>query len=100
MYRHPFTNKEKDETEMSVQEIQQPKETRKSRSKKSKSEEMRCDFCGKTFATNESTAERRKYCSESCRSRANRGRVTVRLANPPSKRYAARLRFTNPLYFN
>ena len=45
-------------------------------------------------------SERRKYCSKSCQSRASQGRIKARLAAPPSKRYAARLKFSSPLYFN
>lgn len=66
-------------------------------------DEQRCDFCGKPFSVAQSTlggAERRKYCSKSCQSRASQGRIKARLAAPPSKRYAARLKFSNPLYFN
>lgn len=66
-------------------------------------DEQRCDFCGKPFSVAQSTlggAERRKYCSKSCQSRASQGRIKARLAAPPSKRYAARLKFSSPLYFN
>lgn len=76
--------------------------TEKSDSKK-ETEEQRCDFCGRPFTAEKSTlagSERRKYCSKSCQSRASQGRIKARLAAPPSKRYAARLKFSNPLYFN
>ena len=66
-------------------------------------DEQRCDFCGRPFSVAQSTlggSERRKYCSKSCQSRASQGRIKARLAAPPSKRYAARLKFSNPLYFN
>lgn len=65
--------------------------------------ELVCDFCGRPFSIANSTlagAERRKYCSRSCQSRACQGRIKARLAAPPSKRYAARLKFSDPLYFN
>ncbi len=76
---------------------------RKSKAKKDDAEEQRCDFCGKAFSTIQSSlggSDRRKYCSKSCQSRASQGRIKARLAAPPSKRYAARLKFSNPLYFN
>ena len=66
-------------------------------------EEQRCDFCGRVFSVTQSSfrgSERRKYCSKSCQSRASQGRIKARLAEPPSKRYAARLKFSSPLYFN
>ncbi|MGA2875254.1 MAG: hypothetical protein ABSE82_06915 [Nitrososphaerales archaeon] len=66
-------------------------------------EQQRCDFCGRAFSVDQSTlggSERRKYCSKSCQSRASQGRIKARLAAPPSKRYAARLKFSSPLYFN
>jgi hypothetical protein len=66
-------------------------------------EEQRCDFCGKLFSETKASlggSERRKYCSKSCQSRASQGRIKARLAAPPSKRYAARLKYSNPLYFN
>jgi hypothetical protein len=75
------------------------------RVKKTKKEEVeelqRCDYCGRDL-TGEmvGNAERRKYCSKSCQSRASQGRIKARMAAPPSKRYAARLKFSSPLYFN
>ncbi len=76
----------------------------KARSQKAGSEdEQRCDFCGRAFTVTQATvgvSERRKYCSKSCQSRASQGRIKARLAAPPSKRYAARLKFSSPLYFN
>ena len=66
-------------------------------------EEQRCDFCGRVFSETKASlgsSERRKYCSKSCQSRASQGRIKARLAAPPSKRYAARLKYSNPLYFN
>jgi len=66
-------------------------------------DEQRCDFCGRAFSVAQSSfrgSERRKYCSKSCQSRASQGRIKARLAEPPSKRYAARLKFSSPLYFN
>ena len=66
-------------------------------------DEQRCDFCGRAFSVMQSSfrgSERRKYCSKSCQSRASQGRIKARLAEPPSKRYAARLKFSSPLYFN
>jgi hypothetical protein len=63
-------------------------------------EDQRCDFCGRELAIATSIPERRKYCSKSCQSRASQGRIKARLAAPPSKRYAAKLKFSNPLYFN
>ena len=66
-------------------------------------DQQRCDFCGRAFSVTQSSfrgSERRKYCSKSCQSRASQGRIKARLAEPPSKRYAARLKFSSPLYFN
>jgi len=70
--------------------------------KKEESDEpQRCDFCGAELLTGSlGASERRKYCSKSCQSRASQGRIKARLAAPPSKRYAARLKFSDPLYFN
>lgn len=65
--------------------------------------EQFCEFCGQPFTdvkSNLAGSERRKYCSRSCQSRACQGRIKARLAQPPSKRYAARLKFSDPLYFN
>lgn len=63
-----------------------------------------CDFCGKSLMDmglpGSSTKERRKYCSERCRSRAQRGLTAVRLDIPLSKRYKSRLKFSSPLYFD
>jgi ribosomal protein L34E len=70
-----------------------------------------CDFCGKslenvsiTSSSNTSGSskrnERRKFCSERCRSRAERGWTAVRLGMPTSKRRLTTLKFSNPLYFD
>ena len=64
-------------------------------------ERQRCDFCGADLLVGGlGASERRKYCSKSRQSRASQGRIKARLAAPPSKRYAARLKFSDPLYFN
>lgn len=92
----------------SILEIQPPKRTRRSKkaavtTEADVDESKKCDFCGRSFEELETVGsgkDRRKYCSEACRRRAGQGRKTVRLAMPVSKRYAARLRFSNPLYFN
>ena len=64
-------------------------------------EEHNCEFCGGVIPpTKPGALERRKYCSKSCQSRASQGRVSARLAAPPSKRYAARLKFSSELYFD
>jgi hypothetical protein len=73
--------------------------------KKPQSEEANerqcCDYCGGLLpAVGAARSERRKYCSKSCQSRASQGRIKARMQTPPSKRYAARLKFSNPLYFN
>jgi hypothetical protein len=64
-------------------------------------EQRRCDFCGADLSSRGLVgSERRKYCSKSCQSRASQGRIKARLAARPSKRYATRLKFSDPLYFN
>ena len=64
-------------------------------------EQQCCDFCGvELSAVGLGGVERRKYCSKSCQSRASQRRIKARLAMPPSKRYAATLKFSDPLYFN
>ncbi|MGA2874505.1 MAG: hypothetical protein ABSE82_03095 [Nitrososphaerales archaeon] len=64
-------------------------------------EEPTCAFCGQMMLPAKTGAsERRKYCSKSCQSRASQGRINARLAAPPSKRYAARLKFSSELYFD
>jgi hypothetical protein len=68
-----------------------------------KLEDSRCDFCGAALdGQNVSSRrkERGRFCSKNCQRRAARGRTAVRLANPPSKRMAKKLRFSNPLYFD
>ncbi|MDG6905122.1 MAG: hypothetical protein JRN20_04975 [Nitrososphaerota archaeon] len=73
-------------------------------SKKSprESEELRlCDYCGADLSVlGLGLSDRRKYCSKNCQSRASQGRIRARLDAPLSKRYAARLKFSDPLYFN
>lgn len=65
------------------------------------SEIRRCDYCGTDFTTKViAHAERRKYCSSNCQRKASHGRTNSRLPVPTSKRYAARIRFSNPLYFD
>lgn len=63
---------------------------------------VRCDYCGTVIPSGIGTLnyERKKYCSKTCQSRASRGRIRARLAAPKSKRYTARLKYTDPLYFN
>ncbi|MGI0090312.1 MAG: hypothetical protein ACREBS_01260 [Nitrososphaerales archaeon] len=71
--------------------------------KKAEEEHPRCDFCGVAFDNIDISLNRRergKFCSTLCQRRATRGRIAGRLAMPVSKRYARRLRFSNPLYFN
>ena len=66
-------------------------------------EEARCDLCGAALQGENISArrkERGRFCSKNCQRRAARGRTAVRLASPPSKRMAKKLRFSNPLYFN
>lgn len=67
-----------------------------------KETEICCDFCGSVIPAGTGTlnSDRKKYCSKTCQSRASRGRIKARLAAPTSKRYAARLKFSDPLYFN
>ena len=64
--------------------------------------DVRCDFCGSVIPADSGAlnSERKKYCSKTCQSRASRGRIKARLARPTSKRYAARLKFSDPLYFS
>ncbi len=64
-------------------------------------ERQRCDYCGIDISTGEiAHSERRKYCSANCQRKASHGRMNSRLPAPASKRYAARIRFSNPLYFD
>jgi hypothetical protein len=86
-----------------AEETNKSTELKVNRQKAEMEDEQRCDFCGRAFSIAQSTlggSERRKYCSKSCQSRASQGRIKARLAAPPSKRYAARLKFSSPLYFN
>ncbi|MGA2875312.1 MAG: hypothetical protein ABSE82_07210 [Nitrososphaerales archaeon] len=60
-----------------------------------------CDFCGIDLsASGLSCSDRRKYCSQSCQSKASQRRIKARMAAPPTKRYSATLKFSDPLYFN
>jgi hypothetical protein len=69
--------------------------------KEDSNEPQCCDFCGQELSfLDVKRSERRKYCSKSCQSRASQGRVRARMAMTPSKRYAARLKYSSPLYFN
>jgi hypothetical protein len=66
---------------------------------------QRCEFCGRDMremmrSHSSFGARKRKYCSSTCLIRAVQRKKKARLAEPPTKRQAARLRFSNPLYFN
>ncbi|MDG6905113.1 MAG: hypothetical protein JRN20_04930 [Nitrososphaerota archaeon] len=86
-----------------IPQTKHPREIKADSTVEDLKKELVCDFCGRPFFIANSAlagAERRKYCSRSCQSRACQGRIKARLATPPSKRYAARLKFSDPLYFN
>lgn len=80
-----------------------PKEIQNGKANKANEdpEQQRCDYCGADIRTRVTAhAERRKYCSANCQKRASQGRMNCRLTIPMSKRYATRMRFSNPLYFD
>lgn len=84
-----------------VPTVQSESIAKRKRSPKEAEEIRVCDYCGGDLsALGLGLSDRRKYCSKNCQSRASQGRIRARLDAPMSKRYAARLKFSDPLYFN